>query len=445
MKNKNMKGFKNYITEIFAGERRIIGDNLSAIYSGNRLEEEVNRYRKNMMRKYIAILLICIILVVIFSVKAAFQHKVLTQINRPESGEGYITVPVEIQANYKNTVVDGNASVQISEKKLSNKEIEEAVSDCAKRLKNIVPESSDGKHIIFEDIELPENDEKSGASIIWTSDDPVLVSNSGKVNVLALSGESEELILTADISLEGIGKKVEIPVTVVKEAQMYESSIVNSIDEMLKEIDANGGEDTVKLPQKLDNGVNLKWNIRSDNKSAVMAIMGVVSMFGIYLSRYSTVRKKVRRYRESVVEDFPYIIDKLVLMLNSGLTVFSALLKISEDSAEHGEVSPLTTELSGIGIRVRETNASWLNEWKDFAVRMESGDMLRFISILEDNYKKGGELVGKLEAEGDNMREMRKKTIQQRIRMIDSKMTIPMMLMLIALVIVTVTPSVMQM
>ena len=70
--------------------------------------------------------------------------------------------------------------------------------------------------------------------------------------------------------------------------------------------------------------------------------------------------------------------------------------------------------------------------------------MLRFVSILEDNYKKGGELVEKLEAEGDNMREMRKKNVQQRIRLIDSKMTLPLMLMLMSLVIVSVTPALLQ-
>ena len=162
------------------------------------------------------------------------------------------------------------------------------------------------------------------------------------------------------------------------------------------------------------------------------------------MGRYSVLRKKVRRYREDVVENFPYIIDKLVLMLNSGLTVFSAMMKISEDSMLRNNVSPLSTELTNIGIRVKETNALWLDEWKDFAVRMESSDMLRFVSILEDNYKKGGELVEKLEAEGDNMREMRKKNVQQRIRLIDSKMTLPLMLMLMSLVIVSVTPALLQ-
>ena len=53
-------------------------------------------------------------------------------------------------------------------------------------------------------------------------------------------------------------------------------------------------------------------------------------------------------------------------------------------------------------------------------------------------------MVEKLEAEGDNMREMRKKNVQQRIRLIDSKMTVPLMLMLTSLVIVSVTPAVMQ-
>ena len=53
---------------------------------------------------------------------------------------------------------------------------------------------------------------------------------------------------------------------------------------------------------------------------------------------------------------------------------------------------------------------------------------------------KGSELSMKLENESDELRELRKKNVQQYIRMIDSRMMIPMMLMLLSLVLVTVAP-----
>ncbi len=444
MRDRKDFSFKKKVINVLVGDRQIISNNLSNLYKGIRLNVELEKHKKKMLYRYFAVCIICAILVITFFIGEVLQKRSLTVIERPERGEGSISVPVEISASYEDTSVNGNTNVYISERRLTKKEAESAVEECARDIRNIVPADSNGIRIIFEDIDLPESDEKSGASIKWSSSDPVLVSDEGRVDVLALSGESEKILLTAEISLEDIQKQVDLELLVARDPKMYKSSISNSIEEMLKNIDSDGNGKAVVLPQKLDNGVNLKWNTKQDKRAAVAAIIGLMCILGIYLGRYSGLRKKVRRYREDVVENFPYIIDKLVLMLNSGLTVFSAMMKISEDSMLRNNVSPLSTELTNIGIRVKETNALWLDEWKDFAVRMESSDMLRFVSILEDNYKKGGELVEKLEAEGDNMREMRKKNVQQRIRLIDSKMTLPLMLMLMSLVIVSVTPALLQ-
>lgn len=444
MENNKKMSFKQGVINFLTGDKKIISDNLSNIYTGAKLDAEIERHKKRMIYCYFAVWLICTILVIAFLIGEVSQKRNITFIDRPERGEGSISVPVEISASYRDTSVNGNTNVYISERRLTKKEVATAIEECARNIMNIVPADKNGTRIVFEDIELPENDEKNGAVIKWTSSDPVLVSEEGKVDVLSLSGQSEKITLTADISLEDIEKRVELELMVVQDPKMYESSISNSVDAMLKKIDSDGKGKSVRLPQKLDNGVKLKWNTKSDKRAAMSAIIGAICFLGIYMRRYSGLRKKVRRYREDVVENFPYIIDKLVLMLNSGLTVFSAMMKISEDGKVRHNTSPLATELTNIGVRVKETNALWLDEWKDFAVRMESSDMLRFISILEDNYKKGGELVEKLEAEGDNMREMRKKNVQQRIRLIDSKMTVPLMLMLTSLVIVSVTPAVMQ-
>ena len=59
----------------------------------------------------------------------------------------------------------------------------------------------------------------------------------------------------------------------------------------------------------------------------------------------------------------------------------------------------------------------------------------------------GTEALSKLsvETEGNLFREKEKKSVQEKMRMIDSKLTLPLILMLFSLVLVTVAPAMMQM
>lgn len=70
---------------------------------------------------------------------------------------------------------------------------------------------------------------------------------------------------------------------------------------------------------------------------------------------------------------------------------------------------------------------------------------MRFSAIIEDNIGKGNALAEKLETEGNLFREKEKKSVQEKMRMIDSKLTLPLILMLFSLVLVTVAPAMMQM
>ena len=53
-------------------------------------------------------------------------------------------------------------------------------------------------------------------------------------------------------------------------------------------------------------------------------------------------------------------------------------------------------------------------------------------------------MAEKLERESRNMREMRRKDIRKRIHMIDSKMIVPMIVMLFSLMLITVAPAMMS-
>ncbi len=432
------------IADLLTGEYQTLKSFMMPMYTGERLNREVRNHRRKMMMTYLMVLAFILVSAGTMVLRGLIGSSPLTSVERPEAGEADISIPVQVDGSFGDEKVKGRAYVNISAKAMTDEEAEAALKKTACRLKEIVPADSEGRRVVTSDLDLPDTDSENGVGIIWTSSDPVLISDEGKVDVLSLKEKTETVVLFADLTLNGKSRDVELELTVTRDPDMYRSSITNSINNMLESLDEQGGEDVVELPDELGNGVKLKWSENDPVNGPVLVICGIIILLGIYLNRYLFIRKKVKRYRESVAEDYPYVLDKMILLLNSGLTVFSALMKISADCAEKGGKRPLDREVAAIGDRVRQTNAPILDEWKSFAGRMESGDMLRFCSILEDSVSKGGELTGKLETESNNMREMRRKNVQQHIRMVDSKMMLPMMMMMGALVMVTVTPAVFE-
>ena len=67
--------------------------------------------------------------------------------------------------------------------------------------------------------------------------------------------------------------------------------------------------------------------------------------------------------------------------------------------------------------------------------------MSRFASIISENINKGSELVEKLESEGDMLWLNRKKRIEERAKLADTKLTLPLVILLITLITITIAPA----
>ncbi len=86
-------------------------------------------------------------------------------------------------------------------------------------------------------------------------------------------------------------------------------------------------------------------------------------------------------------------------------------------------------------------NSDFAAEFRNFAGRSKVRELLRLANIITDNMDKGAALVEKLEQEANFMWHMSKKQVEERGRLAESKLSFPMALMLIALVMITAAPA----
>lgn len=445
------RGFCRFVEtkcpEKIRGETQILERKLSIKYDGERLSAAIRSYQRKNVIFYMIVFIGVIAAAAIVSISSAVSRTTLDQISRPEHGAGQKVVPVAVEAVKDGISVEGTANITIREEELDEAQKDRILSEFAEKLPDLVVPRSGDVRIVTEDFSLPVRDGEYGISISWESSDPVLISKDGKYDVLALADEEESVRLTAALTYEGREKEISFDVVLRDDASLYQASISRKVQEIVDEISMSQEKSEITLPSQIDD-ISLKWMKYDTDGLIWIFLLGIVLTLAVFFRRYFFAEREARRYRQGIVKYFPPFIDKLVLLLNSGLTVMTAMEKIAEDcrvTAEYDKKNMLAYEAAQIGKRVKEMNSSVVKEWRKFASRTGINEIMRFSTIIEDNIGKGTSLAEKLEIESNLLRDREKKSMQEKMRMIDTKLTLPMMLMLFSLVLVTVAPAMMQM
>ncbi|MCT4563485.1 MAG: type II secretion system F family protein [Maledivibacter sp.] len=153
------------------------------------------------------------------------------------------------------------------------------------------------------------------------------------------------------------------------------------------------------------------------------------------------VKEKLKiRYRMIRI-DFPDFINKLTLLVDAGMTVQRSLEKIVTDNKSN---RPLYDELETVWLDIKGGKAE-SEAYEDFARRCKTPEISKFISVVLQNLRKGNaELVAILRVQGRECWEMRKNEAKKLGEEASSKLLFPMMIMFIAILIIVLTPAVLQ-
>lgn len=153
-----------------------------------------------------------------------------------------------------------------------------------------------------------------------------------------------------------------------------------------------------------------------------------------------------RLQRESVMRQLPEFVNRLVLLLNAGLVLTSAFEKSVEESFVEDSKGDdyFYGKLREIYVLCTTTNASMHVEFRKMAKESGIRELMRVSNIISDNIRKGVELTGKLQAESELLWISRKKSCEEKGRLAETKLTLPLMIFLMVLIIITVAPALME-
>lgn len=265
---------------------------------------------------------------------------------------------------------------------------------------------------------------------------------------LIVSGDVEGNTVMRTVSLnikpEGANSTEESKTDIQVDPKDIVSSKLNAV---IYRINKSDDSKVVYLPQEIEGMENVLWSTHENNFILLIVFTGVVLLIGTYFKRYDQIKALKNRCNESIEEELPVFLNKLVLLMNAGLVLSAAFEKIVNDynAYIYSNKSYFYSQLVDISTKVNETNASTVEELKRFAERSKNREFMRITNVISDNINKGTELVNVLQIESGFLWFQRKKRAEEKGRIAETKLTLPLALQLLVLIMITLAPAIIEM
>jgi len=169
----------------------------------------------------------------------------------------------------------------------------------------------------------------------------------------------------------------------------------------------------------------------------IIPVSGVI----LFFLADKSLDEKASERRLQLMMDFPVFISKLTLLMNAGMHLRQALERIYNDALHK---TPLYSEL-GLVLEDLEAGIGEVQAWQEFSERCKVKEVASFASMIVQNSKIGGnQMVEELKRMTHETWEMRKQAAKQMGETASSRLIFPLMLIFLAILLIVVTPAIMQ-
>lgn len=178
-----------------------------------------------------------------------------------------------------------------------------------------------------------------------------------------------------------------------------------------------------------------------DKPDASYFIFAAAVLLIVFYAADRELDERIKKRNFYIQYDFPDFLNKLVLLINAGMTVPRAWEKIVRDRQN---MTPLYEELNITYLEIRNGKPE-MAAYEDFARRCRVKEITKFITLIIQNLRKGsGEMVPLLKLQSNECWELRKNMARRLGEEASTKLVLPLMIMFVGILVLVVLPAVLQ-
>ncbi len=414
---------------------------LREVYVLEDIEDVKYQYFLEKTSKIIAVLGMVLLLGLTVSFTEHVQEgKAVTSLERPQPGMGESQYQLIVQEEGRQEKID----VAIGEREYTKEEKQEKIQEVFEKLEEIIIGKNQDLMNVTSNLNLETQVED--VTILWESEQEELIDVSGEVNLENIYEKGEEVNLKAILSFDGYEEEYLITVRVLPPKEN------NSYASLQKELEKQNSktQQQVKLPKRWE-GRDITFYPVIEKISLYIGGAGVLICLLLFLIKDKEIYKQVEQRENQMLLDYGEIISKLSLLYQAGMTITGAWEKIIREY----EKNMLSCKIIKKRYAYEEMKITWQHIKDGRAVAKSMGEFgrrcrlncyLKLGNLLEQNIHKGTKgLVGLLEAERVDAKEIRMDVIRKRGEEAGIKLIFPMVGMLGICIIVIIIPSFLSM
>ena len=365
-------------------------------------------------------------------------------INRNTYGKGEINT--DITAYSEGWDGGRQFSLSVGEQQYSEEEIQNIFQDIADELDETILGENESADYISHNLNLVNQIYNYPVTILWSSSDPAVIKANGEINDDGLDKQGTYVTLSADLKYYDYQAEYSFRIKVYPRSRTEEQQLLYDIEQQFITNEKDSREnDQVSLPISV-NGTSITWKENNNKNLLYVIIITIICCFIIFIGRDKEIENKIKKREKEMMIDYPEIVSKLTILLESGMTLSRAWNKIVDDY--HDKVRDRSMKprfaFEEMSITRNEMNGGIAEAaaYDHFGKRSGIKRYRKLSSLLIRNLKKGsGGLSKLLKEEALEAFEERKRTAKKAGEEAGTKLLYPMMLMFLIVIIIMIVPA----
>lgn len=303
---------------------------------------------------------------------------------------------------------------------------------------------------VRQSLDLPEQLQNGLVQVSYESSNCSVLQDDGTLVNEAVQKDGELIELTAVFTYGSFRREETRALRVLPPEQGSEEWETQQIQQALTNREAvTRSQAQIELPEQIG-GIPVQWERERSFTWIYLILLGPIILFCLKWKEKQDIQKAEEQKKKDLMWEYPSMVEQMVLLLGSGMTVFAAWEKIlqtsrktSESKAECREVTQ-KRYLEEMWITKREISEGMgeIRAYERFGERIGLMPYRRFSAILAQSLSKGRQDLQKmLKDEVAEAFEIRKNNARRRGEEAGTKLLFPMMLMFALILVILLMPA----
>lgn len=436
--------------------RKEIHEAMKALYVTNKAELLQKLYWCNKVAMVFLILTVFSFLSLVWQL-GSVSDSILQEgkyLTRPEAGEGSLEAELKVtledisDEEEREPVRSEEMTITVEERKYTEAEVYTFLTESAEYLKKAVLGNNKSAYNLHEPLNFMPDIPGTGVTVEWKPEDYNIIHSDGTIGCETLTEPTSTSVI-ATLSCQKQVKDVCLSFLVMPGEDKKTENLPELLQgEIHKSADRTADRIRLELPTTLKH-YQLRWSEKKGDMGMWILLFGIMVALLLWMLMDQELERKMKLRKQQMMLDYPEIINKFTLLVNAGMTIKQAWLRITEDySARSGKISKGKNEkryaYEEMLVTANELRlgGSENTAYEQYGRRIGLIPYIKFGSLITQNLKKGNKgFTELLKQEAMEAFEERKETAKRLGEEAGTKLLMPMMLMLVIVFMIILIPA----